>query len=270
MKNSDGELRKRVVTGIIAALIVLGCVFFLPEVGFFLFVGAVLTISAWEWANLSGVSQIARYAYAGIIAILMYCLGETFAFPILVSGTLWWLGAIFLVLAYPNYSRFWAKKEIVLIIGFFVLLPGFSALVSLKQAQNSDLLICLLLALIWGADVGAYFIGKAFGGARLAYEVSPGKSWSGFIGGIITGVLLVLLIATLVPDFHVFGWAFHFVVALAIFTAIISVLGDLTISMFKRERKIKDSGNLLPGHGGFLDRIDSLLSASPIFVLLVL
>ena len=114
------------------------------------------------------------------------------------------------------------------------------------------------------------FIGKAFGGARLASEVSPGKSWSGFIGGIITGVLLVLLIATLVPGFHVFGWAFHFVVALAIFIAIISVLGDLTISMFKRERKIKDSGSLLPGHGGFLDRIDSLLSASPIFVLLVL
>ena len=117
--------------------------------------------------------------------------------------------------------------------------------------------------------VGAFFIGKAIGGAKLCARVSPGKTWSGVIGGALIVSLSSVLLFQMFDEIRLLGWHFYFFFCLALFVSIISVLGDLTLSMFKRARGIKDSGSLLPGHGGFLDRVDSLLSASPVFSVVV-
>ncbi|MDA0979532.1 MAG: phosphatidate cytidylyltransferase, partial [Proteobacteria bacterium] len=158
-------------------------------------------------------------------------------------------------------------QPVILLLGFWILLPGWVALSSLKQMPDSAFLICLLFFLIWGADIGAYFSGRALGKRKLAPRVSPGKSWAGFFGGLLTALVIAVAMSLWLgrPDPGSAEGAFYLLAAGIV--AMISVLGDLSISMFKRHRDIKDSSQLLPGHGGFLDRIDGLLSASPAFVL---
>ena len=119
--------------------------------------------------------------------------------------------------------------------------------------------------LVWAADSGAYFSGRAFGKRKLAPKVSPGKSWEGVVGGLITALVLAFVFIhfsgdALVGERNISGF-----VILSVATVAISVLGDLTESMFKRESGVKDSSQLIPGHGGVLDRIDSLTAAVPFF-----
>ena len=227
-------------------------------------------ISAWEWANLADYSGAARYAYAGFIALLLAA--AWFAPPlwILSAALLWWVTASVLVGRYPGLESAWNAKVSRLLIGLLVLVPGFVALVQLKQSADNNFLILLLFFLIWGADIGAYFSGKAFGKRKLAPRVSPGKSWAGFFGGMITALIIAAGMSLWLgkPDLATGRGALF--LAACLFVAVISVVGDLTISMFKRNRGIKDASNLLPGHGGFLDRIDGLLAAAPTFSLFIL
>ena len=154
-----------------------------------------------------------------------------------------------------------------MVIGVITLVPGFVALIELKRHAESNFLICLLFFLIWAADIGAYFSGRAFGKRKLAPRVSPGKSWAGFYGGVLTSFIIAMSMSLYLGRPQLVTADGVIFLAACMFIAVVSVLGDLTISMFKRHRGIKDSSNLLPGHGGFLDRIDSLLSASPVFAL---
>ena len=250
-------LRQRVITAVIIAPIALACVFLLPHFEFSIFVGAVLTVAAWEWANFGGVKNFVRYIYAFVIAGLFVGVWFVPILPVLMVSMIWWLLAFIFVLQYPRLRNVWGQQLIVLAIGLVVLCPGFVALVELKRFPDSSFLICLFFFLIWGADIGAYFAGKAFGKRKLAPRVSPGKSWAGFFGGLIAAVVIAVAMSLwwgkpvlTEPNGMLFLLACAFI-------AVISVLGDLTISMFKRHRDIKDSSNLLPGHGGFLDRIDS-------------
>ncbi len=263
-------LRQRIITGIIIAPIALAGVFLLPPREFALFVGAILTVSAWEWANFAGIQGPMRYVYAAILAVSM--LGVYFlpVVPLLILSLFWWLAALVLVLGYPKFDELWGNQAVIVLIGFVVMLPGFSALNAIKQFPESAFLICLLFFLIWGADIGAYFSGKAFGKRKLAPRVSPGKSWAGFFGGMATSVAIAILMALYWGSPVLMSLTGVAYAAACVGIAMVSVLGDLTISMFKRHRDIKDSSNLLPGHGGFLDRIDSLLSASPVFALYLL
>ncbi|MFN3237047.1 MAG: phosphatidate cytidylyltransferase, partial [Pseudomonadales bacterium] len=164
----------------------------------------------------------------------------------------------------------WGNPAAIALIGILVLVPGFVALLVLKNTANPDFLILLLFFLIWGADIGAYFTGRAFGKAKLAPEVSPGKSWEGFYGGLVIATLIgtAMFVWLGKPDL-VSALGFIWILCLLL-VIVVSVLGDLVMSMFKRHRGVKDSSNLLPGHGGVLDRIDSLLSAGPVFALLIL
>jgi phosphatidate cytidylyltransferase len=263
-------LKQRIITAVILAPIAIGCVFFLPPLEFSIFVAIVLTIAAWEWANLAGYEGPSRYIYAGAIAIALAATTLIPALPILVIGMAWWVVALVLVVRYPEATSLWSTRWARTILGALMLLPGFTGLVVLKESADSTFLILLLFLLIWGADVGAYFSGKAFGDKKLAPRVSPGKSWAGFYGGLATAMIIAVAMSL---------WAgapilnssrgILFLVACA-FVVVTSVLGDLAVSMFKRHRGIKDSSNLLPGHGGFLDRIDSLLSAGPVFSLFIL
>lgn len=260
-------LRQRVITGIIAAPIALACVFLLPHLGFTLFVGAVLTIAAWEWANLAGLAGAYRFIYAGFVALALAGAFYLPVLPILLIAMFWWVMVLVLILNYPRFDELWGRPVVIILIGLVMLVPGFSALVEIKRFADSNYLICLLFFLIWGADIGAYFSGKAFGKSKLAPRVSPGKSWAGFYGGMCTSLVIATGMALYfgAPALLSISGAVFLLVCVGI--AIVSVIGDLSVSMFKRHRDIKDTSNLLPGHGGFLDRIDSLLAASPAFAL---
>ena len=265
------ELQNRIVTGFISALVALSCLFLLPNHFFYAFICAVFAICAWEWGNLAGLSSFRALLYPVFLAglVVLSILLKISAFWIISIGLVWWGVALFLVMFYPKFRGFWSAPLPVLIIGIIVLLPSFFAFIGLKSHQNADTLILILLVFIWGADIGAFFIGKAIGGAKLCARVSPGKTWSGVIGGALIVSLSSVLLFQMFDEIRLLGWHFYFFFCLALFVSVISVLGDLTLSMFKRARGIKDSGSLLPGHGGFLDRVDSLLSASPVFSVVV-
>jgi phosphatidate cytidylyltransferase len=263
-------LKQRVITALIMAPIAIAGVFFLPLYGFAVFVGLIMLVSAWEWAQLAGFSGSSRVIYAGLLGLTLPFVFFVPAVYILISGILWWVIALFFVVGYPAFAEVWSSKISRLMIGILVLLSAFVAMVQLKMYPDNNYLIILLFLLIWGADIGAYFTGKALGKRKLAPSVSPGKSWAGLYGGLATAVIIGLLMVLARPDtvqlVSIKGAIFLGCCALV---AVVSVLGDLTLSMFKRNAGVKDSSNLLPGHGGFLDRIDSLLSAAPLFALIV-
>jgi phosphatidate cytidylyltransferase len=262
-------LKQRIITALILLPIAL-CGFFLLEgAGFASFIGLVVTLGAWEWARLAGfAAQPARVAYAALVAVLLFFMHVLpgLAPWVLGAAVLWWLLATFLVLTYPRTSEHWASAACKLVIGLLILLPAWQGLILIKQQPLGNWLIMAVMVLVWGADVGAYFSGRAFGKRKLAPQVSPGKSWEGVYGGL----LLSLLIAAVVG--FVRGWSGAQMLLGLIGAAIVvfvSVVGDLTESMFKRQSGIKDSSNLLPGHGGVLDRIDSLTAAIPLFAVLL-
>lgn len=263
-------LKQRIITALILAPIAIGCVFFLPPLGFSLFMAIVLGIAAWEWANLAGYSGWPRYVYGGAILGLLALSTRVPDLAVLVVAALWWLLALVLVVAYPRLSELWASRTARTLLGVLVLVPAFTGLRQLKLQPDSNFLILLLFLLIWGADIGAYFAGRAFGRRKLAPEVSPGKSWAGLYGGMLSAIVIaggmLLYNGQLSP---LSGRGLVFLLGCA-FVVLVSVLGDLAESMFKRYRGIKDSSSLLPGHGGVLDRIDSLLSAGPVFCLFIL
>lgn len=263
-------LKQRILTALVMAPVAIGCLFFLPPIGFAVFVGLVLTVGAWEWANLAGIPPMGRYAYAIVVAALLLVSYFLPAPYFLVLGCLWWIASFFVMRQYPDGTALWSGQIALSVIGLLVLVPGFVSLLTLKAAPQANLMILMLFFLIWGADIGAYFTGRALGKHKLAPAVSPGKTWEGFYGGLVIalaiGVGMAIWMGLLT---HLEPKGLLFIAGLVI-VIVVSVLGDLVISMFKRNRGIKDSSNLLPGHGGILDRIDSLLSAGPVFALVIM
>ncbi|MCB2251144.1 phosphatidate cytidylyltransferase [Pseudomonas chlororaphis] len=262
-------LKQRIITALILLPIAL-CGFFLLEgSAFALFIGLVVTLGAWEWARLAGFeAQAPRVAYALVVAVLLFLMHllPGIAPWALGAAVLWWGLATFLVLTYPRSSGHWAGAAAKLVIGLLILLPAWQGLVFIKQQPSGNWLIMAVMVLVWGADVGAYFSGKAFGKRKLAPQVSPGKSWEGVYGGLLLSLVITLVVGL------VAGWSVGQLILGLLGAAVvvfISVVGDLTESMFKRQSGIKDSSNLLPGHGGVLDRIDSLTAAIPVFAVLL-
>lgn len=262
-------LKQRIITALILLPIAL-CGFFLLEgVGFALFIGAVVTLGAWEWARLAGFqAQVARVAFAALVAVLlfgMYVL-PSLAPVVLAAAIVWWAVATYLVLTFPQSSEHWSGPRVKLVIGLLILLPAWQGLVLIKAMALGNWLILAVMVLVWGADIGAYFSGRKFGKRKLAPKVSPGKSWEGVYGGLALSLLITAAVGL------VRGWSVGEIIAALLCSAMIvlvSVVGDLTESMFKRQAGIKDSSNLLPGHGGVLDRIDSLTAAVPLFAVLL-
>ncbi|AZD06618.1 MULTISPECIES: phosphatidate cytidylyltransferase [Pseudomonas] len=262
-------LKQRIITALILLPIAL-CGFFLLEgSAFALFIGLVVTLGAWEWARLAGFeAQSTRIAYAVVVAALLFLMQllPGIAPWVLGAAVLWWGLATFLVLTYPRTREHWAGAAAKLVIGLLILLPAWQGLVFIKQQPLGNWLIMAVMVLVWGADIGAYFSGKAFGKRKLAPQVSPGKSWEGVYGGLLLSLVITAVVG-LVADWSV-GQIILGLLGAAI-VVFISVVGDLTESMFKRQAGIKDSSNLLPGHGGVLDRIDSLTAAIPVFAVLL-
>jgi phosphatidate cytidylyltransferase len=262
-------LKQRIITALILLPIAL-CGFFLLEgAGFALFIGLVVTLGGWEWARLAGLeAQPARVAFAALVAVALFFLylAPSLAPWVLGAAVLWWAVATFLVLTYPRTGEQWSSVACKLLIGLLVLLPAWQGLVLIKEWPLGNLLILAVMVLVWGADIGAYFSGKAFGKRKLAPQVSPGKSWEGFYGGMLLCLVITLFVG--LNRHWSLGEMILGLLGCALVVAI-SVVGDLTESMFKRRAGIKDSSNLLPGHGGVLDRIDSLTAAIPVFAVVL-
>ncbi|WP_339529028.1 phosphatidate cytidylyltransferase [Pseudomonas mucidolens] len=262
-------LKQRIITALILLPIAL-CGFFLLEgSGFALFIGVVVSLGAWEWARLAGfTAQLPRVVYAAVVALLLFLM---YILPyvapwVLGAAVLWWALATFLVLTYPRTSGHWSSVACKLVIGLLILLPAWQGLVYIKHMALGNWLIMAVMVLVWGADIGAYFSGRAFGKRKLAPAVSPGKSWEGVYGGLAL-TLVITAVVGLIRDWSVKQMLLALIGAAVV--VLISVVGDLTESMFKRQAGIKDSSNLLPGHGGVLDRIDSLTAAIPVFAVLL-
>ncbi|MDV9032746.1 phosphatidate cytidylyltransferase [Pseudomonas sp. RAC1] len=262
-------LKQRIITALILLPVALGGFFLLGGADFALFIGFVVTVGAWEWARLAGLTaQPLRLAYATVVAgalMLLYLMPDLAPW-VLGASVIWWGLATWLVLTYPRSSELWGSAACRLLIGLLVLLPAWQGLVLLKHWPLGNGLILSVMVLVWAADIGAYFSGRAFGKRKLAPQVSPGKSWEGVYGGMAVSLLITLVVG-LVRDWGIGQILLGLVGALIVVMS--SVVGDLTESMFKRREGIKDSSNLLPGHGGVLDRIDSLTAAIPMFAVLL-
>jgi len=269
-------LKQRVITGAILAVVVATAIFALPIGWFAGFLGLVLVAALWEWSDLAGIEPlVARLGYCAFGVVLMLLLGwgsavwsdlarQLVVGEVLVLAAIWWVLALVIVATYPASSGVWTAKWRRALMGLLTLLPTWLAFVFLRGHERGDWLMFFVIALVAAADIGAYFSGTRFGRHKLAPQVSPGKTWEGFAGGLAASLLLALIVWLAVWQAR-FG-LLEFLSVTAV-TALVSVLGDLLESMLKRQRGVKDSSNLLPGHGGVMDRLDSLSAAAPIFAL---
>ncbi len=264
-------LRQRVTTAIVLAALFLSLLLLSPWYIFILFVGLVMCMSAWEWAGLAGwQGRPARLIYLVITVALglavAWFLVWTGDYDSVRAGLLvacgWWALALLWVQGYPASAVLWGKPLTRGIMGWLVLLPAWGGLVFLRSEPSGALLILLVVMIVACADIGAYFFGRTFGRRKLAPVVSPGKSWEGVFGGLITASAVALLLNA----FWGHGEWLR-ILAIVIPTVLVSVLGDLFESMIKRYCGVKDSGQVLPGHGGVLDRVDGLAAAVPVFAL---
>jgi len=269
-------LKQRVITALIITAIFLSALFMLPSGYFAFFMAAVVLIGAWEWAGLSSITQVLwRIGYAVVMGVCL--LGASYwigffgeATPqlhllavqqLLILGCSFWAVALLLVQGYPSSAILWGHKCLRLLMGLLVLVPTWVALVYVRQQAEGHWLIILLFLVVAVADTGGYFTGRRFGKRKLAIHVSPGKTWEGFAGGFIANLVLAFILA------FSFNLSLVLVLAVVIPASLISVVGDLLESMVKRHAGVKDSGTILPGHGGILDRIDGVTAAAPVFAL---
>ncbi|SFX31600.1 phosphatidate cytidylyltransferase [Marinospirillum alkaliphilum] len=260
-------LKQRIITALLLAPLALWGLFGLEGQAFALFTGVVIGIAAWEWARLSGLQRVGQVVFPGTVLVMLFTAWQQphLLHQALWLGLAWWALALFFVITYPRTATLWRCSSRRIFMGLFVLIPAWAGFVLLREQGWFWLLYVLLIA--WVADIFAYFAGRAFGKHKLAPAVSPGKSWEGVAGGLV-GTSLLALLASFWQNFGISQFLLLLLITLVI-TAV-SVLGDLTESLVKRESGMKDSSNLLPGHGGFMDRIDSLTSAVPLFALLLL
>jgi phosphatidate cytidylyltransferase len=260
-------LRTRVITGcVLGALLLLG-VFLLPPPWAVAAFGLVFTIGAWEWAGFGALrSTAARAGYALLVAIALGISWQWTQDPqhliiLLCASCAWWVIAFFWLSLAPERHQ----PLFTLACGLAVLVPAFVALARLQISGDGfargPLLVLWLILMVCAADIGAYFAGRAFGRHKLAPCVSPGKTWEGALGGLVMALLMATAGAVN------FGLPPLAVAVFGIGVGIFSIVGDLTESMFKRAAALKDSGTLLPGHGGLLDRIDSVTAAAPLYAL---
>lgn len=270
----------------ITALVMLAILYvataWLSPFHFALFVSAVLLVAVFEWAGLMGLTQnLQKISYLLVFSTVMILsawllglspsavtLNRNTALLLCGTGILFWLFAFSLLKAYPDNRDRWAGLGKTAVIGFLTLLPTWCALIQLKYLEPRGYLVLALIGLVSIVDIGAYFVGRQWGRAKLAPNLSPQKSWAGFWGGMTSCLLLSLLL--LFPLHYMVmpldGLTVVALVAMGLVVAVFSVVGDLFESMLKRSQGLKDSGRSLPGHGGVLDRIDSLTAAAPVFV----
>lgn len=251
-------LKQRVITALVAVPILLAILFLAPSVLARVVIGLLFVAAAWEWSQFLGADRLGRrWSFVAMVAAAVFLAATRLDPPLraVVFGIacVWWLAATVWAFFYPTPVPAllrWCG-------GLLVLVPAYVAADWLYLRSAAVLLG--LLVIVWLADIGAYFGGRALGQRKLAPAISPGKTWEGVAGGVLTALLFVALLS----------WQQNYDAAIILpfigLVVLVSVVGDLTVSMFKRDAGVKDSGTLLPGHGGVLDRIDSVCAAAPVF-----
>jgi len=254
-------LRQRIITALLLAPLALAAILWVPH-QFTTGVLALLVLAgAWEWAAFTRLSTPPLRAFyviavAAVIGVLWFIgTDQQRLDAVLNAALLWWLLALLWVVFFPSRK----SQSMTAVAGFLVLVPAWLALVRLHE--RAPQLVLFLLLLVVAADVGAYFAGRRYGRHKLAPQVSPGKTWEGVYGGLVAAAVM-----TTIGVFW-FGVNAPTFFALCMVAVLASIVGDLTESLFKRHAGLKDSGSVLPGHGGVLDRVDSVTAAAPVFLI---
>ena len=279
-------MKQRIITALIIAPLAIAGIFLLPLKFFMLFSAAIFLLASKEWGGFVSQkkSSLVLTLFALLLGVTIFILPveqlwvdgavNPFVSYCLSFAAAWWCLSLVMVISYPKTAAIWTNSYIIKsLMGLSTLLPFFWGMLLLRSVNiERDFyfgaqLLMFVFALVWAADTGAYFCGKKFGKHKLAANVSPGKTIEGFIGGQISAILVAFAgsIFFAIPAEKMFVF---FIAAFV--TTCVSALGDLNESIFKREAGLKDSGNLLPGHGGILDRIDSLTAAVPVFAVIYL
>lgn len=262
-------LLTRVLTALALLPLVVAAILWLPTDAIAVVAGGAFAIGAWEWGRLLDFRTRQARAVCAAIAIAgfagLWWLPAQHPIPrvLMAAAVIWWLCVVLWIARFPRgWEASLGRRPLAAALGVVVLGATFLAILAVHDRADGPALLLLLFVLTWAADTGAYFSGRFLGRHKLAPRVSPGKTWEGAAGGVALATLAAALGG---------WWLGHGGAALAAWAllgavvAAISILGDLTISMFKRSAGLKDAGQLFPGHGGILDRLDSLLAAAPVY-----
>lgn len=264
-------LVKRVVTACILIPCVIAAVLFLPTSYLAVCFAVIALLAGWEWTNLAGITGgSAKAIFVLLLAVALWgvheLLGQSWfmqwLFPV---SAIWWFSVTYALTRYTRIEQAAPGLDLLrALMGLIVIIPLWAALVVLHGSDgDGPLTLLFLMILIWVADSGAYFAGRRWGRKKLAPVISPKKTWEGVYGAVIGALICGLLFTWYRSDIE----GAYLLVPICILTVLMSVVGDLFESLLKRRVAMKDSGNLLPGHGGVLDRIDSLTAAAPVFLL---
>ncbi|NKB97517.1 MAG: phosphatidate cytidylyltransferase [Pseudomonadales bacterium] len=267
----DSKLKSRILTGVVLAPLAVAAVFLLHNVPFAILFWVITALAMYEWAGMlvseeGGANRVIPIAY-----LLLFALGAvplyllpSLQLPTIFLGLALWVAALLVLRFHGHGFNPFSSKPALAVTGLVFGWAGWLAITLIQALPSGHWWILYVFGICWGADIGAYFSGKRFGKTKLAPSISPGKTWEGVLGG--------LALAGLVCGLAVFAWQENRWLWLLITLVLIglSVCGDLFESFVKRQTGVKDSGTLLPGHGGVLDRIDSILIVLPILALLLL
>lgn len=285
MRRPAEMLKQRIVTAIILLIGLIAASTLMSPFSFSILAGVIVLLAGWEWGGFIGLENLTtKISY--LISLILMMVGCFFlleltpqaealrldrAITLSVMGLIYWMCAAFLVLNYPAQNKLWNNESKIATMGIFSLLPTWVGVTQLKYLEPDGILVLALIILVAAVDVGAYFTGMNLGKTKLAPELSPNKTWEGVWGGFGLCVVATLIFATAL-NYSLFSVGLIEIIALIFMSLLVtffSVTGDLVESMLKRNRQIKDSGKILPGHGGVLDRVDGLLAATPVFVLVM-
>ncbi len=277
-------LLQRIITALILIPLVIVAIFKLPAVYFSLFIGLIIFLAAWEWTGLIGLDKIWQKGLllVGLIIpmlgiqfwpVVLEVIAETFDIPdvrnysgalewLVIPPVLFWVVMMLLIRIVPQeLLQLEFSRKFKAFTGWFILLFAWMFVTRLRQLYGSEFTLYFLL-LIWAADISAYFVGKKFGKEKLVEIISPGKTVQGMYGALGAAFICGLALRIFYP-YPIMIWIDF--ILLSVLTVLISIYGDLFFSLIKRQSGVKDSGSLLPGHGGILDRIDSIVAAAPFF-----
>ena len=278
-------LKQRIITAIILLIGLIATTTQLSLFNFTLIISLIVVLASWEWSGFIGLNELSeKLTYSLTIAAMIIGLyfildisttGSSVDFVraaiLLGLGLLFWMLMVFVLAGYPENKSAWNNESKIACMGMLALVPSWVGLVVLKSLAEAGLLVLALVVLVAAVDVGAYFAGVNFGSRKLAPNLSPKKTWEGVWGGFVLCAMISVVMIWAANSYFLDLTSAQMVALffLAPLTTFFSVIGDLLESMLKRNQNIKDSGRLLPGHGGILDRIDGLVATTPPFVLLL-
>ena len=258
-------IKQRIATAAVLVVLLIGAIVYLPAKILVVLLGLLFLGGFWEWAGFAGHAfgpRRAPFVLAGLVALAatyfyIFMQGGS-PHLILTIAAVWWAIALIWIIRYPTPVPAWTVRA----AAFVVLVPAWLGLsLLLTRTSLGGLWLLTAVLLVFAADTGAYFAGRTFGRHKLAPAVSPGKTWEGVIGGAVLAAIVAAMVA---PYLNIARLPF---LAMTVPIALASVVGDLIVSLFKRNAGLKDSGRLFPGHGGILDRIDSVCAAAPLLAL---